>query len=86
MTQPTLAVRIHLGDTPQAPAIHHPVASTAEGLKLMERIRSTNGMMILGAETDAPVLFNCRHVVMVVIVNLVAPPAPNTSQLARLPQ
>ena len=82
---PKLAIQVILAVGAQAQSIFYPVADATEAVALMKRIQKTPGFFFLGEETNAPIMFHVRHIVMMQIVLLPAQPAA-PPQIARLTQ
>lgn len=79
-----LAVEIHVTIGAQAQAIQVPVADAAEALALQKHIQKTTGKLMLGADTDAPMLIDCRFVPFTRVVLLEPKTEFQPPKLARL--
>lgn len=80
-----LAVEIQIGDGPLARIITMPVADTAAGLALQERINKTPGKLILAKDTENPTTIHCGRVIFMQLVlmppQVQMPPPPKLARV-----
>lgn len=84
---PKLALQLIVGEGQAVQQILHPVADMAEAKRLFAHIRKTPGFVTLAEDSESPVMFHVRHIILVRVVVLTESPAVVPApKLARLQQ